>query len=107
MNKETKNKILESYGKPVFIVGDKRLVFARQEDSDCDEIEKMTDEQLISNWKNLSWINSIYGQVSLNELQRIDLLELEISSRPDINVEELELWFKTEKENFEKEEHQY
>ena len=65
-----------------------------------EQIEKMTDSELIDSWKGLVWLNCIYGQVSLNDMQRIDLIELEIDERPKINSTELSDWFEDKTINF-------
>ena len=95
MNQEAKDRILKVYGNPVASDKDGRvqLVFARQSPKDAEEIEKMPDDKLIEEWKELCWINHIYGQVSMSELQRIDLIEAEMDDRKGIDAEELRLWF--------------
>ena len=95
MDKEKANKLLELYGRPVITIKDteKKLIFARQSSKDIIEIEKMSTNKLIKEWKGLVWTNHIYGQVDLNELQRIDLIELEMDSRKNINNDKLKLWF--------------
>ena len=60
----------------------------------------MSDEDIINEYKSLVWLNYIYGQVSVNELQRISLLDLEIEARENISTEELESWFEEAKSNF-------
>lgn len=103
MNKQKAKKILEVYGKPKIKLKNKTLVFARQNRLDVLEIEKMKSAELIKNWKSLVWTNHIYGQVDLNELQRIDLIELEMKSR-NIDEEELSEWFDNEMNKIKKEE---
>ena len=68
-------------------------LFARQSWGDVEEIEKLPTDELVQNWKNLTWLNCIYGQVSLNEMERISLLELEMDTRKDIDKEELDKWY--------------
>jgi hypothetical protein len=104
MNREKANEILNLYGRPKVKVGDTNLIFARQTEEDLNEIESKTDEQLISHWKSLVFINDIVGQVSVNDLQRIALLDLEIRDRKTIDIEELKKWYETESENFDEEE---
>ena len=103
MDKDKANKILDVYGRPGFKCGNTMVSFARQNNSSIAEIEKLNDEQLESEWKALSFINHIYGQVSLNELQRIDLLELEMSCRDSFKSkkDKLSNWFENELEKFE------
>jgi hypothetical protein len=60
----------------------------------------MSDEDIINEYKSLVWLNYIYGQVSVNELQRISLLDLEIEARENISTEELESWFEEAESNF-------
>ena len=59
----------------------------------------MERPELIEHWKSLVWINNIYGQVSLNEMQRISLIELEMDYRK-IESEPLNSWYETELANF-------
>ena len=105
MDRKKSSKLLEAYGRPAFKAkGSKNvLVFARQNMKNVREIERMTNPQLIERWKGLTWTNSIYGQVSLNDMQRIQLLELEMDTRKRINFDELNDWFETAQKKFEKE----
>ncbi len=100
MNQEKSQEILKAFGNPVIKTEKANLVFARQSQEDVNQIEKMSNEELIQDWKNLNWMNYIYGQVSLNDLQRISLLELEMASRTSINQEELANRYKEQEENF-------
>ena len=100
MDRKKAQEILKAFGRPSFKVGDTNIVFSRQTEDDLNDIESKSDEELIDHWKGLVWINEIYGQVSLNEMQRISLLELEISHR-NIPFEPLKLWFDSESNNFE------
>jgi len=96
MNRQKADELFKLYGRPAFVPKDGKgtaIVFARQSSKDITEIEKMTDKKLIEEWKGLVWMNHIYGQISLNELQRIDLIELEMNERKGINNEELKDWF--------------
>ncbi len=101
MNKEKSQEVLTAFGNPIVRTPNANLVFARQNQDDINQIEKATDEQIIQDWKSLIWMNYIYGQVSLNDLQRISLLELEIDARPSINSKELDEWCKKAEEEFE------
>ena len=96
MNRVIAQEILNGYGNPSVKVGDTNLVFARQTAESLDDIEAKTDEELIDEWKGLVWINEIYGQVSLNDIQRINLIELEITGRDSIDFEDLESWYENE-----------
>lgn len=107
MDNNKSNEILKAFGNPVIHTGKTNLVFARQSKSDISDIEAMSDEELIQHWKNLNWMNYIAGNVSLNELQRISLLELEMNSRPSINQEELSEWYKQAQEEFDNNESQF
>jgi hypothetical protein len=91
MNRTKALKILKAYGRPTF---------ARQSEPKLKEIENKTDDELITEWKSLVWMNEIYGQVSLNDMQRISLIELEIDDRKDIKDEDLKSWYDKELENF-------
>ncbi len=81
MDREKAQEILKAYGRPSFKVGENNIVFARQ-----------TEE-------NLSEIESTTGQVSLNEMQRISLIELEMDSRK-IETAPLKSWYETELAKF-------
>lgn len=93
MDREKAKKLLELYGNPTVNFGKTTLVFARQSLQDVQEIEKMTNSQLIKEWKELCVINQFIGQVSMSELQRISLLELEMSCREKIDKAKLTKWY--------------
>ena len=99
MNREKAQEILKAYGRPAFKVGNTNLIFARQTDEDLNEIESKNDEELIEDWKSLVWMNEIYGSVSLNEMQRISLIELEMEDRK-IPSEPLKSWYECESTKF-------
>jgi len=99
MDREKAQEILKAYGRPSFKVGETNLVFARQTEKSLTEIESKTNEELIEHWKSLVWTNEIYGQVSLNEMQRIFLIELEMDCRK-IEFEPLKSWYETESAKF-------
>jgi len=99
MNRVKAQNILKAFGRPMFKVGNTKVSFARQTDEHLTEIESKTDEELIEHWKSLVWINEIYGQVSLNEMQRISLIELEMDSRK-IKSEPLKSWYDIESAKF-------
>lgn len=102
MNREKAQEILKAYGRPAFKVGNTNVTFLRQTDENLSEIESKTDEELIEDWKSLVWINEIYGQVSLNEMQRISLIELEMDDR-EITSEPLKYWYESESAKFDEE----
>ena len=81
MDRQIASRILKAYGRPIIKTSNKIYTFARQDNDDIKRIESMKEDELIKQWKSLVWLNSIYGQVSLNELQRIDLIELEMDQR--------------------------
>lgn len=99
MNREKAKEILKAYGRPALKVGDTNLIFARQTEESLNEIESKTDEELIEHWKSLVWVNEIYGQVSLNEMQRISLIELEMEDRK-IPSEPLKTWYKNKSKKY-------
>ena len=99
MDREKAQEILKAYGRPSFKVGETNVVFARQTEESLNEIESKTNEELIEQWKSLVWMNEIYGQVSLNEMQRISLIELEMDYRK-IESEPLKSWYETESAKF-------
>lgn len=102
MDRKKAKKLFKLYGRPAFKVKGKKtvLVFARQDMKDAEEIERLTDKELKSEWKSLVWMNLIYGQVSLNDMQRIDLIELEMDTRKKIKPEKLREWFEKQKKKF-------
>ena len=100
MDKEKATKLLEAYGKPTFKSGNTVISFSRQNEQDISSIEATTDKELIEEWKRLVWMNQIYGQVSLNDMQRINLLELEMDDRPNINDNDLTIWYDSELDKF-------
>ena len=106
MNRTKANKLLQIYGRPAlkFKKSKKVLVFAKQSIKEVEEIEKMDTDTLIQRWKNLVWTNQIYGQVSLNDMQRIQLMEMEMDTRKGINKDELTDWFEEAKRKFNVEE---
>ena len=83
MNHEKRDKILEVYGHPTLSnkEGTKVIAFARQRQSDADYIEGLSDEKLVADWKSYVWSNCIYGCVGLSDLQRIDLMEIEMDTK--------------------------
>jgi len=102
MNKLKRDKILSAYGNPLISLSNvTNLIFARQNLEDCNEIEKMSDEELVKEWKGLVCMNDIIGQISLGEMQRIDLMDLEISERKTINPDDLKAWYDKAKKEFE------
>ena len=102
MNREYAEKVLKKFGRPVIKTGKGSISFARQDISSVEQIEAMSDEEIIKDCKSLVWMNYIYGQVSLNDLQRIELLELEIDERKI--GEGLEEWYENAKKEYEKQE---
>ena len=92
MNREQAREIFKVYGCPQFRAGNQIIRFGRCNQKDVDEIEKMTDEQLIDEWKDRVWATYIYGQIGISVLQRIDLMELEFDERPNIDIDELRKW---------------
>ena len=93
MDKDKSTEVLKAFGNPVIETPTNNLVFARQSNDDVNQIEQMSDNELTEHWKGLTRMNYIYGQVSLSDLQRISLLELEIDTRPGIIVKELNDWY--------------
>ena len=100
MNTELANNVIQAFGEPGFLVNNTHISFARQSKEDVVKIEAMSDEDIINEYKSLVWLNYIYGQVSVNELQRISLLDLEIETRENISTEELESWFEETESSF-------
>jgi len=100
MNRTKANELLKFYGRTLIKSGDSVISFARQNEQDISYIEAISDKELIEEWKRLVWLNEIYGQVSLNDMQRISLIELEFDDRKDIKDEDLKSWYDKELENF-------
>ena len=100
MNRTKANELLKFYGRTLIKSGDNVISFARQNEKDISYIEAISDKELIEEWKSLVWLNEIYGQVSLNDMQRISLIELEFDDRKDIKDEDLKSWYDKELENF-------
>ncbi len=63
MDRTKADKCLEVYGRPALKCkkSGKVLVFARQDSKDVKGIENMNDNTLVERWKNLVWMNHIYG----------------------------------------------
>jgi hypothetical protein len=99
MNRERANEILSAFGRPVIQVGSTALQFARQDQHDIEEIEQMETEALVRHWKNMVWLNYIYGQSSLSDLQRISLVEAEMEER-GVNADELSEWVEQAQREF-------
>jgi hypothetical protein len=100
MNREKAQEILVAFGRPKINIGDRIMSFSRQTEKDLEEIENTTDEELVEHWKSLVFMNEIYGQISLNELQRISLIELEFDERKNIKIDDLKNWFEEQSLNF-------
>jgi len=101
MDRNKAQQILEAYGKPSFKVNENtKLTFSRQSTNDLNIIEEMSNDKLLEEYKSLIFMNFIYDQVSLNELQRIDLMELEIESRDSINFKEIDVWYEEAVKDF-------
>jgi hypothetical protein len=94
MNREKAKEIFQAYGRPEFKVKDTVISFSRQTEEDIEIIENKSDNELVEHWKSLVFINCIMEQVSLNDLQRIDLIQLEIDERKNIDINNLDTWFK-------------
>ena len=105
MDRKKAYKLLEVFGNGY--IGEtpkgKHIVFARQSKKDIEQIEKIKDDELVDEWKALTYMNHIYGCVSLNEMQRISLLELEMDERKGIGQEELQKWYKETEKKYESE----
>jgi len=96
MNREKAKDIMNAYDHPFIETKNGLIMFARQDIFDIEEIEAMSNDKLIDNYKGLVFINWIYGQVSLNDTQRIGLIELECDSRGMITEKfkkEIKRWY--------------
>ena len=76
MNTELANNVIQAFGEPSFLVNNTHISFARQSKEDVVEIEAMSDEDIVNEYKSLVWLNYIYGQVSVNELQILSYWKL-------------------------------
>ena len=102
MKPSHKKHILKVYGSPAVKIGKTSLCFARQTKKDADEIEKMPLKSLLAEVKGLVWLNYIYGQVSMNDMQRIDLIFAELESRK-YPADKINKWYEKEKYKFQTE----
>ena len=95
MNRKKARKILEVYGRPQGVLPNgTKIVLSRQDMDDVKQIENMTKEKLVAHWKSMVTACYVIGCSSLNDLQRIHLLELEMESRlaPSTRAQ-LDAWF--------------
>ena len=100
MDIELAKEVLRAFGSPRFRIGSTEVVFARQTLRDIADIEGATDATLIEQWKALVFINEIVGQVSLSEMQRIALIELEFDTREGVIKDDLIEWFQAQSDSF-------
>ena len=100
MDRVKAKAILQAYGHPTVKTWNTIISSARQTEVDLDKIESKPDKDLIDEWKSLVFVNEIYGQVSLNDMQLIALIELEFESRKTIVIDELKLWFEQQSTYF-------
>jgi len=84
----------KAFGRPQFKLGKTTISFARAELRDLLYYRLLNDEQLIDSWKG-SCFCTCHGGVSLNDLQQIQLMEQEMSTRPEIEkrTDELKEWY--------------
>ncbi len=101
MNRDKANLIFEAYGKLKLKAGNVNISFSRQTEDDIEGIESKTDDELIHSWKDLVYLNEIAGHVSLNDLQRVALIELEFDERESVNQDDLRKWYKEETDKYE------
>ena len=93
MDRQKASEIFQAYGSPQIKTGSTIISFSRQTEKDLEEIENKTDDELVQHWKSLVFMNEILGNVSLNEMQRISLIELEFNERTNIKTSDLQSWF--------------
>jgi len=91
MNRSKANQILEIYEKPVVEIGQTELICVRLTEQNIQEIEDLSDDELISQWKSNV---SFKGSSSFGVLQRSNLLELELISRRNIDLSKLDGWYR-------------
>jgi hypothetical protein len=107
---EVKKKLFEAYGRPVMVNKEEGITisFSRQSEKDVKQIEEMTTDKLIEEWKSYTWMNYIYGCVSLGDMQRIDFIQIELSSRlTQEEVDKLQAWYKEAQTEFKENEDKY
>ena len=92
MDKEKAQEVLSVFGRPQVKTKNAVITFSRQSEEDIKQIESKTDDELVIMWKSFNYMNYVIGQVSLNEIQRISLIELEINERKNISQDDLESW---------------
>ena len=100
MDRKQAHKLLEAYKEPKMRLGNTVISFARQHKEDIEEIEAMDTAEITGEWKGLYYMNYIMGSVSLNELQRISLLELEMVERK-VNGDEISKWIDEAEKEYE------
>lgn len=93
MDREKAREILQMYGQPVIHFFEQSLALARQTEKEIKMYEAMSDDELVNTWKELTSIIYVEQQVSLNDLQALDLVSLEIDGRENIDVAELRQWY--------------
>lgn len=77
MDRDLANNILRNGGS-----GQAGMIsFSRCNQETIDIIEAMGDEELKTEMKSTYWMTYIYGQVSIADLQYVELLALELDSR--------------------------
>jgi len=75
--------------------------FTRQSLEDVKAIEEMKTEDLCKEWKGLDYVNHIRGNVSINDLMRMELIELELESRDEQDaIADLYLWHEQADKDF-------
>lgn len=73
--------------------------FARLTEEQSEQIKKLTDEQLLKDWKSLGWVVYVYGSSSTSDLQTLQVMEEELIAR-GTDKKTLENWIEQEQKNF-------
>lgn len=90
MERKKAERILRAFYSPPQKIGEKlgkvigqegTFSFLSQSIEDVEEIEKLTNADLVEEWKHYYLNNCIYNIISVNELQRMQLLITEMEER--------------------------
>lgn len=99
MNQVKAMKIIKLWKRPKIA---ENVYIARQDKNDIYDIENTDTDELIKEWKALVHMNYIYETISLNDLERIALIELEFQER-DVDMDPLANWFNEAERQFNEE----
>jgi hypothetical protein len=75
-----------------------QLIFARADNKEIDRIEKLSDEQLLKEWRGMVYCIEVVQSFSVMDLQIQALYEMEIDSRPHLHNKASNIYEKLKKE---------